>query len=811
MYWHQKILVLVVSIFAFTSISTGQSQYVMNGNAYSTSCDCYTLTNAQNNQVGSVWNSNLIDLNNAFDMTFDIFLGCSNNGADGMVFALQPIGTNIGTTGGGMGMSGVSPAVGIYLDTYSNGVDFDPAADHLSVQINGDNVHDGSPEDLTTAIVLPNLEDCNYHSFRVIWDAAATQLSVIVDGTMYVNIVVDIVTTVFSGNPNVFWGFTAATGGLNNVQKFCIQADLLVDLSADSVCVNQNINMADSSIIAGGIVSREWDFGDSSPLEFTQNVSHSYAAPGTYNLSLNMTDVSGCVYNITSDIVVLEPVVNQLVANSACNACNGELEIQASASAGPYQYSINGGTSFQIDSVFNSLCGSQVGQIYNLVVMDQFGCQNFSSDTIFDDKPQINNVVVANSECLVNTGEVSIGTSTIGGTAPYIYSIDGFTGFQALPITNLAPIAPATYNLIVQDNFGCVDTVAVTIDIMNEPALFPVQIVNESCTGICDGSAIITGTNLVNYSIDNGVTFTSSGVFNNLCFGVYDVVVNNGFGCELFDQFTITKPSVAEPLMEANVTSGCEPLTVEFSNISTGQIAKTHWSFSNQESTSVVGAGDITHQFNTAGLKDVTMTLTTIDGCIFEEKWPQYIDVFPAPAVDYEYSPNAITIYNTEVNFTNTSSADVISWLWDFGSAVSPNTSSEENPTVFYPEGLESDYLVQLLVTNQMGCEASKKGIVTVASDVVVYSPNVFTPGTAQNNAGWAVYLSGIDIYNFHLVLYNRWGEIVWESYNPEATWDGTYGTGNIVKDGTYVWMITTNDQTTAKTHEFTGTVTVFK
>src|ERR1700759_4634097 len=82
--------------------------YIVNGSASTNSCNCYTLTPAVNTQSGSVWNANKINLNNPFDFIFNVFLGCNDdNGADGIVFILQPISTSVGTTGGGMGFEGI--------------------------------------------------------------------------------------------------------------------------------------------------------------------------------------------------------------------------------------------------------------------------------------------------------------------------------------------------------------------------------------------------------------------------------------------------------------------------------------------------------------------------------------------------------------------------------------------------------------------------------------------------------------------------------------------------------------------------------
>ena len=92
-------------LFFFTTLLIKQSeaQYTVNGNATKDNCNCYTLTNTAAFQSGSVWNNNKIDLTQSFNFTFDVFLGCSDAGADGIAFVLQPISTSVGTSGSGMG------------------------------------------------------------------------------------------------------------------------------------------------------------------------------------------------------------------------------------------------------------------------------------------------------------------------------------------------------------------------------------------------------------------------------------------------------------------------------------------------------------------------------------------------------------------------------------------------------------------------------------------------------------------------------------------------------------------------------------
>src|SRR5215467_4707777 len=106
-------------IIFISKLST--AQYILNGSATQNGCNCYTLTNEIRNESGSVWNSSKIDLTNSFDFYFNVYLGCiDSTGADGIAFILQPISTSIGAIGEGLGFEGVSPSLGISLDTWQN-------------------------------------------------------------------------------------------------------------------------------------------------------------------------------------------------------------------------------------------------------------------------------------------------------------------------------------------------------------------------------------------------------------------------------------------------------------------------------------------------------------------------------------------------------------------------------------------------------------------------------------------------------------------------------------------------------------------
>ena len=275
--------------------------YHLNGSAYKENCNCYTLTTADNNKSGSIWNINKIDLNQGFDFKFNVFLGCADlTGADGIVFVLQPISTSIGTLGGGIGYEGVTPSVGVILDTWQNFNNNDPAFDHISIHQNG-NIDHLSPNNLAGPVQAvagsDNIEDCKWHTFRIVWDPAAKILRADIDGVERVRTTVDMVNKIFNGDPRVFWGFTAATGGANNHQRICTSLNPGFSLPANQVtCYPTPVRFIDSSASFGSIVKWYWNFGDGTVDSVNQTPPpHVFPAPGNYKVSLRILGNDGCL------------------------------------------------------------------------------------------------------------------------------------------------------------------------------------------------------------------------------------------------------------------------------------------------------------------------------------------------------------------------------------------------------------------------------------------------------------------------------------------------------------------------------------
>lgn len=308
----KKVLCAFICILLLSGTATAQVQqpYILNGAATQRTCNCYVLTQDVQNASGTVWNKNKIDLTQSFNYVFDVNLGCKDgSGADGIGFILQTKGTNLGATGQGLGFAGISPSLGILIDTYQNSRESDPPYDHLAIQMNGISDH-SKPENLAGPVTVTasseNIEDCTWHLFRVKWDAVTKTLEVSVDGELRLSVTKDLVNDIFGGDPLVYWGFAGSTGGSSNVQQFC--AALRPDYAFDGgqvLCDGTPVKFLDNSSSFGTITRRRWDLGDGTIFTGIQPPPHLYAAPGIYDVKLVIEDNSGCISDTLKSSVTI--------------------------------------------------------------------------------------------------------------------------------------------------------------------------------------------------------------------------------------------------------------------------------------------------------------------------------------------------------------------------------------------------------------------------------------------------------------------------------------------------------------------------
>lgn len=218
-------LIFLFPIFFFCSMNaqTSVADFELSGSATKLNDLCIRLVPDYQYESGAAWYKKAIDLNMPFEMQICLVLGCEDEeGADGIVFVFYPhINRNgSGFWGEGMGFAGLRPSLGIEFDTYRNYHLGDPAEDHLAIMANGETHH---AQTLVGPIVLPNLENCERHPMRILWNPDDQKLQVYLDDELRAVYDGDLVNTIFRGNSAVYWGVTAATGRLSNNHDICIK------------------------------------------------------------------------------------------------------------------------------------------------------------------------------------------------------------------------------------------------------------------------------------------------------------------------------------------------------------------------------------------------------------------------------------------------------------------------------------------------------------------------------------------------------------------------------------------------------------
>jgi gliding motility-associated-like protein len=181
------------------------------------------------------------------------------------------------------------------------------------------------------------------------------------------------------------------------------------------------------------------------------------------------------------------------------------------------------------------------------------------------------------------------------------------------------------------------------------------------------------------------------------------------------------------------------------------------------------------------------LTISNALGCVATSSQQDYICVEAIPVATFITNPTVFNSNSQNVIFSN-SSTGANTYLWEFGDL---STSSEVNPN-HLSSNIQGGVLVTLTATSALGCPGQASVFINYQEQTIFYVPNSFTPDQDEFNQTWGpVFTQGFDPFNFDLYVFNRWGEIIWESHDSEARWDGTYGYDGLDSpDGLYTWKI---------------------
>ena len=269
------------------------------------------------------------------------------------------------------------------------------------------------------------------------------------------------------------------------------------------------------------------------------------------------------------------------------------------------------------------------------------------------------------------------------------------------------------------------------------------------------------------------------------------------------------------PVFTADQTVGCYPFTVIFTDKSATANTNVEWDFGDGSPVSK-DLGFTKYTFTKAG--DYTISLKSIlNGCSDTMQKTSYIHVKDRPKAEFSPKKTNISVIEPVIAFANSSSFNSVSYKWIFGDG-SP-ISTEKNPVhTFIGQGegatnmpVPGKYVVQLYAYVNQDCWDSTSTTITVDDEQIYYIPNTFTPnGDEKNNVFQPIFTSGYDPQNYHFTIYNRWGELIFESDNPAIGWDGTYG-NKMLANNTFTWKLQFKEKQTEKEHYLTGHVNLIK
>ncbi|WP_343634759.1 PKD domain-containing protein [Fluviicola sp.] len=539
----------------------------------------------------------------------------------------------------------------------------------------------------------------------------------------------------------------------------------------------------------------------------------------TATVSTNTT-LTLTVYPTGHPLCATTDQVNVNISASAYPGANNTLTICAQGAPTDLFPLLGPGAS--PNGTWKNPAGAAVAMPYDPITMnpgvytysvDSNGCVSSATITVTEINPTVTAVPTA-----ANCHGIANGSATLTVANATEYSLDGGANTPIPTPFVVNGLAAGNHQVIVYNVGGCTDTVDFVI---TEPVALSITSITPdlvTCSG--DASTLnVTGTG--GSTAYTFTWFTNAGIqgvgqninVNTITTTQYCVVMTEACGSQPDSAcMTITVPQPLNLVLTPDDADGCYPHHVIFSNNTPGPGAPLLNTIDFGDGSPVITTEALdtcSHTYEHPGVYTVSIMTLSDSGCTYMNTFTNMITVYDNPVADFNISPNPTTIFETHIQLNNLSSTDVVSYSWSIPGGE-PNQSSLEDVGVDLPEGVVANYAITLVVTSEHGCIDSVTKIAQVLSDVILYAPNTFTPDGDEFNQTWFLYMDGIDIQQFNLKVFNRWGEVVWESNDPAGRWDGTYQ-GMIVPNGQYTWILETKELVSDKKYTFNGYINVLR
>lgn len=236
----------------------------------------------------------------------------------------------------------------------------------------------------------------------------------------------------------------------------------------------------------------------------------------------------------------------------------------------------------------------------------------------------------------------------------------------------------------------------------------------------------------------------------------------------------------------ADPDSGCNPLEVQFLN-TTASIyvgGSCIWDVGDG-SAPISECGTFTHTYANAGWYHVKLKMTTPEDCTSELIAPGAVLVDPKPVANFIWTPDPGTAETPELVFTATD-PHAIDFQWTFPNGV---YQQGEQVAFTFPDEITAEYPVCLSVLDRYGCADTLCQIVPVLIPNL-WAPLAFTPDGNGVNDTFRPVTTDMAEDDYHLLIFDRWGELLFETRSTTQGWDGRGKNGSILPTGAYVWRL---------------------
>jgi gliding motility-associated-like protein len=299
----------------------------------------------------------------------------------------------------------------------------------------------------------------------------------------------------------------------------------------------------------------------------------------------------------------------------------------------------------------------------------------------------------------------------------------------------------------------------------------PYNLTAASAGGVWSGTGAITAGGQISPSTLGAGPFT----FN------YNI---NNSGCLSSDNVQVTVNALPQPSFTTSTTNGCSPLSVTFTNTSIPLGSSCVWYVNGAPA----GNGNtLSEIFTGSSCEDIGIMILDAAGCSQSMTMTDVVCVNPNPSASFAWSPIEPMLGGT-VSFENTSIGGT-TYTWD----INGQGASGESVSYNVPSLESGEFQACLEVVGPGGCMDAQCYTVVLSAESYIFVPNSFTPDADGTNDVFAPIIAGLTSdYRYTFRVYNRWGDVIFETNDPNDVWTGDVHGGNYyAQPDAYVYEIT--------------------